>query len=66
MKGALSSVGAIIGYIVLAGILVAIMVIYNWDPIAFISTTVNRISEVFLGWDWFRSLVGAGVISNLP
>lgn len=59
-KGPLSSVGTVIGWIVLVAVVVAIMILWNWDPFAFISNSINRISEIFLSWGWFRTLVGQG------
>lgn len=59
-RGPLSSVGTVIGWIVLVAVVVAIMILWNWDPFAFISNSINRISEIFLSWGWFRTLVGQG------
>lgn len=58
-KGPISSIGSVIGWILVVAIVVAIMILWNWDPIAFVSNSINRISEIFLGWEWFRKLVGA-------
>lgn len=51
--------GTILTWLVLAGIIFAIMTIWNWDPIAFLSDAVTRISNLFLSWEWFNRLVGA-------
>ena len=58
-RGPLGIAGAIVGWVLVVGIVVAIMVIWNWDPVAFITKSIDRISEFFLGWEWFRNLVGA-------
>lgn len=57
-KGPIGIVGSIFGWIVVAALVFAIMVIWDWDPVAFIVNSVERISEFFLSWDWFRKLVG--------
>lgn len=57
-RGPIGVAGSIIGWIVVAAIVFAIMIIWDWDPVAFIVNTVERISEFFLNWDWFRKLVG--------
>lgn len=59
MRGAFSSIGTVIGWLVLIAIVFAIMTIWNWDPIAFLTSAVSRISDLFLSWDWFRKLVGS-------
>lgn len=58
-RGPLGIAGAIVGWVLVVGIVVAIMVIWNWDPVAFISNSIGRISDFFLQWEWFRNLVGA-------
>lgn len=58
-KGPISSAGAIIGWIVVAAVVIAIMVLWDWDPIAFITSSLERISAFFLNWEWFRNLVGS-------
>lgn len=57
-RGPLGIAGAVVGWILVVGIVVAIMVIWSWDPVAFITNSIERISEFFLGWEWFRTLVG--------
>lgn len=57
-RGPIGVAGSILGWIVVAAIVFAIMIIWDWDPVAFIVNTVERISEFFLNWDWFRKLVG--------
>lgn len=57
-RGPIGVAGSIVGWIVVAAIVFAIMIIWDWDPVAFIVNTVERISEFFLNWDWFRKLVG--------
>lgn len=57
-KGPISTVGTVIGWVLLACAVFAIMVLWNWDPIAFVTSVFERISDVFLSWDWFRRLVG--------
>lgn len=59
-KSPLGSAGSIIGWVILAGIVVAIMTLYSWDPFNFITTTLDRISNWFLQWEWFRKIVGSG------
>ena len=58
-RGPLGIAGAIVGWVLVVGIVVAIMVIWNWDPVAFIANSIGRISDFFLQWEWFRNLVGA-------
>lgn len=58
-RGPLGTAGAIVGWVLVVGIVVAIMVIWNWDPVAFISNSIGRIADFFLQWEWFRNLVGA-------
>lgn len=57
-RGPVSAVGSAIGWIAVVGIVIAIMVLWNWDPIAFVTSVFGRISDLFLSWDWFRNLVG--------
>ena len=45
--------------VLVVGFVLAIMVIWYWDPVAFISNSIGRISDFFLQWEWFRNLVGA-------
>ena len=58
-RGPLGIAGAVVGWVLVVGIVVAIMVIWNWDPVAFISNSIGRISDFFLQWEWFRNFVGA-------
>lgn len=51
--------GTILTWLVLAGAIFAIMTLWNWDPIAFLSDAVDRIASLFLSWEWFNRLVGA-------
>lgn len=58
-RGPIGTAGAVVGWIIVAAIVVAIMVLWNWDPLAFIFNSVERISNLFLSWEWFRNIVGA-------
>lgn len=58
-RGPIGTAGAVVGWILVVAIVVAIMILWNWDPIAFITNSIERISEFFLGWEWFRNLVGS-------
>lgn len=59
-RGPISTAGAVVGWIVVVAVVFAIMVLWNWDPLAFITNTIERISDWFLSWEWFRNLVGSG------
>lgn len=59
-KGPIAAAGSILGWVVVVAIVVAIMILWNWDPIAFITNTIQRIANVFLGWELFRKIAGVG------
>jgi len=59
-SGPIKTALSVVGWVIVAGIVIAIMTLWNWDPFAFIGHTLNQISDFFLRWEWFRNLVGKG------
>jgi len=60
MAGPIKTALSVVGWLVVAAIVFAILTLWNWDPIAFVSHVLNWISDQFLSWQWFRNLVGKG------
>jgi len=57
-KGPIASAGTVIGWIVVAIVVFAIMILWNWDFVSFVVSIFDRGSDFLLGFDWFRKLVG--------
>lgn len=55
MKKPMALITSIIGWTVLLGIAVAILYLYDWNPIAAVSGIFGKVADFFLQFDWFRT-----------
>lgn len=57
-KGPVKIAGEWALWIVIIGVLIAILTLWNWDIPALITAVFTGISDFFLQFDWFRNIFG--------